>query len=175
MKSQGRRLAPLIILPVLAASFLLPGCTTKKRALFTQPQLFNYHRLAVLGLTPEQEQVFMAHYLNTFSGRMLTFVERRRLDDIIGEQDLRPGRLDQATRAKIRKIHGVEALVLCEFGAQQGSETKRKKLRVRIVDTENGVIVGSVLTENYSRFDDHALAAVKALKGDLLSARHHGR
>ena len=86
----------------------------------------------------------------------------------MGEQDLLKGRLNEKTRAKIKKILGVEALAMCEYYSDEDAPSKRKKFRVRIVDSETGAIVGSVLTESYDDFERHARIAAEALKEDLL-------
>ena len=154
---------------VLVGSAFLTGCSGNTRALFTKPELIAYQRLAVLGLEPEQEQIFMACYIKTFPERVITFIERGRLREVISEQDLLLGRLDENKRARIKKILGVEALIMCDYHSAEEGRGDREKLRVRIVDTETGAIVGSVVTETYVHFEDHALAATKALKADLLS------
>jgi hypothetical protein len=139
------------------------------QALFTKPELIARARLAVLGLTPEQEQILMACYTKTFAGQIITFVERGRLDKVISEQDLLKtrGRLDEATRAKIKRIFGVEALILCEYYDADTGGTG-KKLRIRIVDSETGVIIGSVITLAPDNFHSHASTAVRALRDDLM-------
>ena len=148
---------------------LLVGCEGHEtRALFTKPQLYTYERHAVLGLDAEKEQIFMAAYLKTFSGRIITFVERARLAEIVGEQDLLKGRLDEKTRAKIKKILGVEALIMCEYYKDDERPGGPRKLRVRVVDSETGAIVGSALTDTYGSFTQHAQAATEALRSDLL-------
>ncbi|MBN1361734.1 MAG: hypothetical protein JW993_14145 [Sedimentisphaerales bacterium] len=156
---------------VLAAFVFQAGCEPNTRALFTKPELFRYERLGVLGLNPEQEQIFMAAYFKTFINQPITFVERGALAKVIGEQDLLKGRLNDATRARIKQILGVEALILCEYYEDAARPGKAMKLRVRVVDSETGAIVGSVLTENYRNFDDHARVAVEAIKKDLFSGR----
>jgi hypothetical protein len=154
--------------------FLLSGCSNgpDARALFTRPELFTYERHAVLGLDPEQEQIFMAAYLKTFSSRLITFVERSRLREVISEQDLLKGRLDERKRAKIQQVLGVEALIMCEYYASE--DGRQKKLRVRIVDSETGAIAGSVLIDAPGDFEGHARAAAEALKANLLSGRSKG-
>lgn len=170
---RGRTVA--VALPVIMSltGSLLTGCQTNTRAVFTKPELVAYERLAVLGLDPEQEQIFMAAYFKTFTSQPLTFVERGELAKIIGEQDLLRGRLNDSTRARIKQILGVEALILCEYYEDETRPgTRNMKLRVRVVDSETGAIVGSVLTENYRDFDGHARAAVEALRKDLLDEGH---
>jgi hypothetical protein len=144
------------------------GCAWKTQALFTKPDLITFGRLAVLGLTPEQEQIFMASYTKAFPGQIITFVERNRLQEIISEQDLLQGRLDDRTRARIKQILGVEALIMCTY--YDGTlGAGRKKLRVRIVDSETGAIVGSVITQGRDKFEYHCDRAIRALKADLMS------
>jgi hypothetical protein len=167
--------APAVLAAALVAgAALLSGCEggSNTRALFTKPELFRYERYAVLGLDPEQEQIFMAAYVKTFAERVITFVERGRLREILSEQDLLTGRLNDRTRARIKQILGVEALVMCDYSVDE--QGRHKKFRVRIVDSETGAIVGSVLVAAYGDFDTHALKATEALKDDLLSGNYKG-
>ena len=144
------------------------GCahSGKTQALFTKPELITYSRLAIIGLTPEQEQIFMACYTKAFHGQLINFVERNRLQEILSEQDLLKGRLNERTRARLKELFGVEALVMCTY--YDGSDgLGGKKLRVRIVDTATGVIAGSVITEGPDDFGYHCNMAIKELKADL--------
>jgi hypothetical protein len=169
MKIKTISLYSISTLLMLAGLVISTGCarTPKTQALFTRPELITRSRLAVIGLTPEQEQIFMACYIKAFPGQILTFVERTRLQEIISEQDLLQGRLNEKTRAKIKELFGVEALIMCTY--YDGAEgIGRKKLRVRIVDSATGAIVGSVITEASDNFAYHCDTAIKALKADLL-------
>jgi hypothetical protein len=155
---------------LLAALALLQGCGSGRsstQALFTRPELLSRGRLAVLGLDPEQEQILMAYYTKTFSVQRITFVERKRLEDIIGEQDLRKGRLNVDTRAKIKRILGVEALMMCTYYDSTTGDSG-KKLRIRIVDSETGAIFGSVMTLASDNFGYHCSTGVNALWNDLM-------
>ena len=146
------------------------GCRQQQtQALFTRPQLDSYQRLAILGLDAEQEQIFMACYLKSFALREnVVFVERGRLREILREQDLLKieDRLDDKTRARIKQLLGVQALILCNYDSV-GEGVNRYKLRVRIVDTETGAIVGSVITQAGNNFVFHCHTAVKALRADI--------
>lgn len=162
------------ILFVVVSLTVFSGCTPPKpsvQALFTRHELLSRGRLAVIGLTEEQEQIFMASYLRAFPLSIVTFVERYRLKDILTEQDLLKGRLDDNTRAKIRKILGVEALILCTYYDDDADGATGKKLRVRIVDSETGMILGSVITITGDNFMNHCEMAVQALKKDLFSKK----
>ena len=168
MKIQIRSICSISSLFVIAGLVILTGCARRKtQALFTRPELITHGRLAVLGLTPEQEQIFMASYIKAFPGQVITFVERNRLHDIISEQDLLQGRLDETKRARIKQILGVEALIMCTY--YDGTiSAGRKKLRVRIIDSATGAIVGSVITQARDDFEYHCDTAVTALKADLM-------
>lgn len=109
----------------------------------------------------------MASYTKAFPGQIIIFVERKRLQEIIDEQDLRQGRLNEKMRAKIMELFGVEALIMCTY--DDGIDgIGIKKLRIRIVDSATGAIVGSVITEARDNFSYHCETAIKALKADLL-------
>lgn len=166
MKTWIRYFRDISMAVVVMGVALLPGCTYSTQGLFTMPSLPDCNFLAVLGLTEEQGQIFMAAYVKTFVDQDLTFVERSRLQEIISEQDLLQGRLNDRTRAKIKEILGVQALVLCAYyDASEGS--LKKKLRVRVVDSDTGAILGSVITQAGDNFNYHSYMAVRALKADL--------
>ena len=168
MKIRTRFLCSISAFLLAAGLVISTGCAPRKtEALFTRPELITHSRLAIIGLTPEQEQYFMASYTKTFSGQVITFVERERLHEVLSEQDLLRGlkRLNEKTRAKLKELFGVEALIMCSYYDSDG--IGRKKLLVRIVDSATGAIVGSVITEARDNFSYHSDTAVKALKADL--------
>jgi len=168
MKIRARSLSSISAFLIVAGLVISAGCAPRKTgALFTRPELITHSRLAIIGLTPEQEQIFMASYTKAFPGQVITFVERNRLQEILSEQDLLKGRLNEKTRARIKQLFGVEALIMCTYS--DGSDgIGRKKLLVRIVDTATGAIVGSVITEARDNFSYHCETAIKAIKADLL-------
>ena len=168
MKIQIRFLCSISAFIVVAGLVISAGCARRKtKALFTKPELITHSRFAIIGLTPEHEQIFMAFYTKAFPGQVISFVERNRLHEVISEQDLLKGRLNEKTRAKIKQIFGVEALIMCSY-SDESAGVGRKKLIVRIVDSATGVIVGSVITEARDNFSYHSNTAIKALKTDLL-------
>jgi len=169
MAIRTRYLCSIFAFIIFAGLVVSAGCTRQKtEALFTRPELINHSRLAIIGLTPENEQIFMASYTKAFSGQVITFVERNRLQDILSEQDLLKGRLNEKTRARIKQLFGVEALIMCTYSDESASVSK-KKLIVRIVDSATGVIVGSVITEGRDNFSYHSETGIKAIKADLQS------
>ena len=169
MKIRTRSLYIISAFLIVAGLVISAGCARRKtEALFTRPELITHSRLAIIGLTPEQEQIFMASYIKAFPGQVITFVERNRLQEILSEQDLLKGRLNEKTRARIKQLFGVEALIMCTYS--DGTDgIGIKKLLVRIVDTATGVIVGSVITEARDNFSYHCDTAIKALRADLQS------
>ncbi len=174
MRKRIKSLCSISAFFVLVSLAISTGCARnrKTQALFTKAELITFGRLAVLGLTPEQEQIFMASYTKAFEGQTVTFVERVLLQEIISEQDLLQGRLDDKTRAKVKQVLGVEALVICTY--YDGTiGAGRKKLRVRIVDSATGAIVGSVIIQARDNFEYHCDLAIKALKRDLMSGNHY--
>ena len=166
MKIQIRYLCSFSAFLVVAGLVISTGCARKTEALFTRPELITHSRLAIIGLTPEHEQIFMASYTKAFPGQVISFVERNRLKEILSEQDLLRGRLNEKTRARIKQLFGVEALIMCSY-SDESAGIGRKKLIVRIVDSATGVIVGSVITEGRDNFSYHCDTAIKALKADL--------
>ena len=166
MKIRTRFLCSISTFLVLAGMVISAGCARKTEALFTRPELITHSRLAIIGLTPEHEQIFMASYTKAFPGQVISFVERNRLKEILSEQDLLRGRLNEKTRARIKQLFGVEALIMCSY-SDESAGIGRKKLIVRIVDSATGVIVGSVITEGRDNFSYHCDTAIKALKADL--------
>ena len=116
MGIRGNAIAVIFAAFIGLGTVLLAGCEGETRAVFTKPELLTHDRLAVVGLNPENEQIFMAAYVKTFISRPITFVERSRLTEIMGEQDLLQGRLDDRTRAKLKKILGKKSVSLAEEG-----------------------------------------------------------
>jgi hypothetical protein len=164
------RISAIFVLVILAIS---GGCARRKtQGLFTRAELVTFQRFGVLGLTAEQEQIFMASYIKAFPGKVITFVERSLLQNVISEQDLLQGRLDDKSRAKVQKVLGVEALIICTYYDESGG-VGTKKLRVRIVNSSTGAIVGSVITQGRDNFEYHCDAATKALDADLMSPNHY--
>jgi len=159
----------IYILIMVLCILSLSSCNRNIYGVFTKQQLKSYERIAVLGLNPEREQILMAAYTKAFPEQMITFVERKMLDKVINEQDLRQGRLNDNTRARIKQIFGVELLIICKYN----DKLTRKKLLMRIIDSETGAIVGSVISEANINFESHCSAAIKALKDNLKKSKNN--
>jgi len=165
--------------------FGLQGCTGSSPwttyGVFTRPELHRYERFAVFGVRGEKEQIFMAEFIKAFSGQNVIFVERGRVSDIISEQDALEGRLNEATRARLQKIYGVQSIVLCDYViAEEPTNGTETKLRVRILDTETAAITGSVVVSRRSSrpkddigdFTDAVKQAVRSLRDHALGVTY---
>ncbi len=140
----GKRGFVAVLGVLIMHMFVVGGCIARVESVATRPSLLQkYERLAILGLDESDEAFFITEYMKRFPLKM--FVERRDLQAILSEQDLRPGRLSDETRAKIRRVHGVEAIILANIKGQE--------LTARIVDAENGLIVASTVIEGRNYWD----------------------
>ncbi len=134
---------PLLLvaaLAILATALLLPACATTEAAA-TRPELYQCRRLALFGLHPTEEALFTALFMERFPTH--DFVERSELERIFDEQDIHPGRMDEKKRAQMKRVLGVQGMVLASF---EGAE----KFSLRVVDTETGAVLASVVTKNQS-------------------------
>lgn len=129
--------------------------------------IFNgYEKVAIwpdqqteLGLQRIYEEVLLPRYMNAFPKQSI--IDRRDLDPILGEQEFLPDRLDDETRAKIREIKGVEAIVAPNYTAGPPSQ-----LAVKVIDTETGENAAAcVVLEDGKRGDESERAvAIKLIR-----------
>lgn len=134
---------------------------------FLRRDFMEYARVAILPFEgpegSEVSDVFIGSFYRKFPEREV--VERGKLSQVFREQDLYPSRLDPNTRARIGKVFGVQALVLGYIRTWPDGVIKR--LQVKIVDTETGVVLGQSLVTNDSILTDWREAcdmAVSALR-----------
>ncbi len=108
----------------------------------SRPDYLKYRRVAVVGrLQRTQEEFLIPLYMQAFPSQAM--VERRDLESALGEQDLLKDadRLDAETRAQVRELLGVDALV---FASYTGG--KWPQMSLKTIDTRTGEIVAAVLT-----------------------------
>jgi len=138
--------SPLAVLAVCASAMCLGGCARYEVAgVFTQPVLANYERHAMVGLPQDREQILMAEYINAFGGRPKRFIERRRLEELLQEQGIAPGRLEQEMGAGYDKSLGVEAVIFAHYEEDVADNSHTQKMTIRIVDAQTGDLTGSVV------------------------------
>ena len=133
------RLASIAVL-ALAGVAMPAGCSYSRGVdVVVRPQFLSYDRVALWSsLSRETEDLFIPLYMDAFPGQSL--VERRDVSAIIGEQDILPERLDEETRAKLRKILGVKAIVY--------PSATNEAFAVKVIETDTGAITASVYVES---------------------------
>ena len=141
--------------PISSAVLMLLGfasCTAQSelRRHTTAAVRVDFHEYDRVGiwstLSRRDEGVLLVEYMLAFPGH--TIIERRDLAVIMGEQDLLPERLDQETRARLREILGVQAVLYPSRSQHRDEFWLGQKTHVtyalRVIDTETGDIVASV-------------------------------
>jgi len=120
----------------------LTGCSLvgiTREDTVVRPVFTTYDRVAIWSRLPRaMEELFIPLYMEAFPEQDV--VERRDLEALIEEQNLLPDRLDEKSRAKIRKLLGVKAIVFPHHSFNQVS--------VKVIDTETGEIVASALSSH---------------------------
>jgi hypothetical protein len=134
----GRTRQAGIALAALAACLTL-GCSGMHVEAVSRPSLSMHGRVAIIGqLSRDQIELFLPLYMKAFPDQAV--VERRDLTTVLTEQNLRPDRLRAETRAKLRRLLGVTAIVYPNFTA-----TDPGQLSIKVIDTESGEIVAAIL------------------------------
>ncbi len=104
----------------------------------------SYDRVAIVWQRGQNQTLvnyFFNYWMEVFPGQIV--VERNDLRRVVRDQDLLPGRLDEKTRAKIRRILGVEGLILVNYSEECRSSWIPKCVRnlsIKVIDTETGAI-----------------------------------
>jgi hypothetical protein len=97
-----------------------------------------------------------------------TLVERKEITQVIREQDLLPGRLDSRTRARLREVLGVDAIILVTFhGVDRVHIFPRRvvNLSIKVVDTETGEITVSAVSQGEDRtIDSKIVEAIRMIE-----------
>jgi hypothetical protein len=128
--------------------WMVGGCATSVEVATREP-FYTYNRVAMVSnLSRQQEELFIPIYMKAFPHQSV--VERRDLAAVVGEQDLLPERLDEQTRAKLKQLLGVEALVVPSFTPK--TEQGRSQLSLKVVDTESGEVTAAVLVTEAKPF-----------------------
>jgi hypothetical protein len=152
-----------IIAGVILISLLLNGCTGGNLRGFAKPEkIGKTTRIAVCPFAlGDAWSDYASDCAGWFFGMYsdLNIIERKELTKLFDEQDLFPGRLNDESRARIRQVFGVEALVLGnayrtyrQFRNDLGIlvTTERKSfVMMRIVNSETGEIVANYYLRGY--------------------------
>lgn len=126
---------------IFALALAVSGCAMTG-PVAVRPEFRTYKKIAIFPqLSRTQEELFIPLYMAAFPDQ--TLVERRDLLPILGEQDMLPERMNDETRAKIRRIFGVEIIVYPSYTAGCPSQ-----LAVKAIDTETGAIVAAIVVSD---------------------------
>jgi len=134
----NKHLTVAILLFVIAT--VAAGCQTSTPGVEVnvRDDFLTYDRIALVStLNRETEDFFIPLYMNAFPSQ--TLVERRDVNAIIGEQDLLPERLNEETRAKLRRILGVKAIVY--------PRSFKEGFAIKVIQTETGAIAASAYVD----------------------------
>lgn len=134
------------------------------------PEFSAYEKVAILWQSNREniyEDFFLSYWMDAFPEQMI--VERKELVKIIHEQDLLPGRLNEETRARIRRTLGVSALILVNLSVQKKDRriisSEVKDLTIKIIDTETGLISVSAVSQGQDRpVDSIIVEAIRLIK-----------
>jgi len=134
-----------IVFPfLLLLLFFGSGCSTTSEAV-VRPQFATYDRVAILPhLTRAQEEYFLPLYLAAFPEHAV--VERRDLEEALNEQELQPERLSEASRAKMKELFGVQAVVYPNYTSDEAGT----RLALKVIDSETGEITAAILVRKRS-------------------------
>jgi len=128
----------IVPIAVLCAAFVLApfACSSGSREVAVRKDFWLYDRVAIWSnLAREEEELFIPLYMKAFPHQ--TLVERRDINAVLGEQDILPDRLNESTRARLREVLGVKAIVYPTRGAGQ--------MAIKVIDTETGAISASAI------------------------------
>jgi hypothetical protein len=135
------------------ATFSFTSCTSRIHTMASVKQSFDSYEKVAIFWDRERDEMrknfFLSYWMETFPEQ--TVVERKELRKIIREQDLLPKRINEKTRARIRNILGVRALVIVTLHKQNRgryiSPRETTHLSIKVLDTETGEIAVSALSE----------------------------
>ncbi len=133
-----RSFALCTIAMIATLLFSLGGCASRDPGVEVdvRPEFLLHDRVALwpVPMPRPTEDFFIPLYMAAFPNQVV--VERRDVAAVIGEQDVLPERLNETTRAKLRKILGVKAILY--------SSITDDGFAIKVIDTDTGAITASV-------------------------------
>ena len=148
---------------------LAVGCRTRS-AVAVRHQFDAYASVALWSnLTRAEEDALLPLYMSSFPAH--TIIERRDIAAVMDEQDLHPDRLSEESRASVRAILGVEAIIYPNFsgGTSQYGRSHYAQLAVKVIDTETGLISASIVTGKLNEYGWPVLQRPSALLSQAMS------
>jgi hypothetical protein len=135
-----------VSLLVVAGLSVLAGCAPNLSDVAVRPEFKTIDKVAIWptqkpdaegGLVRLYEELFIPRWMAAFPKQEV--FERRDTRVPIGEQDILPSRLDDETRAEIRRLHGVKGIIFPNY-----SVTDWCQVHIKVIDTATGEIVASI-------------------------------
>jgi len=155
MASKGgflMKIGRLTLFSLLCSIAFVAGCSLNQMVPqwsgsgFIRKEFLEYKRVAILPFngdpTGEVSDTFALRFQERFP--QIATVDRRQLLRAFQNQDLSTDRFDQAKRAKLREVFGVDAVVV---GDVYYPSIARWLLQVKVVDVKTDVVVGRSLVE----------------------------
>jgi hypothetical protein len=152
MRCRGSCEVPLGLL-VLFLFFAITGCSSFKVGVpqwsgsgFLREGFLEYKSVAILPFDGDNSGEVSDAFAESFGERFprISIINRKRVLEVFHGQTLNLSRLEDATRRKIGKKLGAEALVM---GSVYYPSIVRWFLQVGIFDTETGRVIGRSLVE----------------------------
>jgi hypothetical protein len=145
----------IVFTGLFCVSIIVTGCSSTVRVPqwsgsgFIRKEFLEYRKVAVLPFEGDPKGDVSNSFAQSFHDKFpqMALLERKQLLGIFEEQDLYPGKLNEATRGKIGKAFGAQAVVI---GNVYYPSIVRWLLQVQIIDIETGEMMGRSLVEiNY--------------------------
>jgi hypothetical protein len=114
----SRHCFALMLTACLLVLALMQGCSgAQVTAADVRPQFAELQRVAVLGLEPAQEDLFIPMYMVQFPEH--TMVERRELEQVLGQDRIQTisGQFDEDLRQQMQQALNVDGTILASIGS----------------------------------------------------------
>lgn len=137
------------IVGTIAGCFFTEGVPQWSGSGFIRKELLEYAEIAVLPFHGDKKGEASDTFAENFRDKFpqIKLVKREQVLEVFQEQDLASDRLDEATRRKIGRVFGVQALIA---GDIYYPSIFRWLLQIQVIDVEDGRILGRSLVEiNY--------------------------
>lgn len=146
------------------------GCAAGQHDVAVRSEFMQYDKVAIWppevqgqsegGLQRLHEELFLPRWMEAFPRQSV--IERRDIRVALGEQELLPGRMDDQTRAQIRRLLGVKGVVFPNY-----SVTEWCQLHIKVLDTETGQVVAAITRKREVK-DESVNRAADALIADSI-------
>ena len=143
-----RKLSTWLFL-LLVISFFMPSCLQQKGSGFLRKEFLDYQNVAILPFEGDDTLEVAKGFGRNFHKRFpqISILGGRRFLDDPEEEKINLNQLDSATRLKIGRRVGAQALIT---GTIFSPNISSWVLQVKIIDTETGEVMGRSTVEMYS-------------------------